>query len=95
MQSDELLRMRYGKSAEESARNPIVKAPRLVRNGLELKTDASSGADDAEAKSGDDAKPDADAAPSEASASEEAAPAAAPTASTESESSPGDFCGVW
>ena len=98
VQSDELLRMRYGKSADESARTPQLKAPRLVRN-LELKTDAASGADD-DAKAADgkadgdtadkaDAdKPEGDAAP--AAASEEAAPASAPTESN-SESSPGDF----
>jgi hypothetical protein len=93
VQSDEFLRMRYGGSSE-SARNPVVKAPTLARV-LERKTDASSGADDAEAKPGDasadgEAAP-SDAAPSDATASEEAAPASAPTVSTESESSPGDF----
>ncbi|MET0789887.1 MAG: hypothetical protein ABW061_00070 [Polyangiaceae bacterium] len=94
VQSDELLRMRYGSSSAGSAREQLVKPPRLVRNTLELKTDASSGADDAEAKpSADDAKPDPDAEEAPATAtSEEAAPTAAATSSnSESESSPGDF----
>ena len=89
VQSDELLRMRYGKSAEGSAHKEL-KAPRLVRRDtLELKTDALSGADDedkdekSEAKEVDEETPDA-----EATEEEEAPPA---TASTESSSSPGDF----
>src|SRR3954464_2086496 len=62
VQSDELLRMRYGKSSESSHNQ--LKAPRLVRNTLERKTDALSG-EDAEAK------------PDEATADEEAPTAAA------------------
>jgi len=85
VQSDELLRMRYGKSSSESSRRDL-KAPRLVRNTLESKTDALSGADE-------EAKPEEKAAdeeaPSEETATEEAAPAAATT--EESSSSPGDF----
>ena len=95
VQSDELLRMKYGKSAEGSSHQQL-KAPRLVRRDmLELKTDALSGKDDeakddkakdeeAEAKTVDEETPDA-----EATEEEEAPPAA--TASTESSSSPGDF----
>jgi hypothetical protein len=90
VQSDELLRMKYGKSASSSSHLEL-KAPRLVRNTLESKTDALSGADD-EAK---DAKPDAKADDEEApaaAATEEAAPAPAATANTEeNSSSPGDF----
>ena len=52
VQSDELLRMTYGKPSGGSSHSEP-KAPRLVRN-LELKTDALSGADD----EGKDAKPD-------------------------------------
>jgi hypothetical protein len=96
VQSDELLRMRYGSSSTTSAHNQVLKAPRLVRNVLELKTDASSGADD---DADEDVKPKADAGDdSAAKATEEEAPTAtdaAPTssesASTESESQPGDF----
>src|SRR6185369_13646954 len=46
VQSDELLRMKYGKGASESSR-VAPKAPRLVRS-LELKTDALSGPNDAD-----------------------------------------------
>src|SRR3954469_10188718 len=77
VQSDELLRMHYGKQSGESARAPLVKAPQLARNVLELKTDASSGADDAETKSSDDTKSSGEAdsasdAPTEATADETA-----------------------
>jgi len=80
VQSDELLRMRYGKSSESAQRE--VKAPRLVRNTLELKTDALSGEDE-EAK------------PEEGTADEET-PTVAPTAeaaptSSEEERYPGEF----
>lgn len=80
VQSDELLRMRYGKSSESAQRE--LKAPRLVRNTLELKTDALSGEDE-EAK------------PEESTANEEA-PTAAPTAeaaptSSEEDRYPGEF----
>jgi len=92
VQSDELLRMTYHKAKSEGSHNEL-KAPRLVRNTLEWKTDALSGADD-EAKD-KEAKPDAQAdeeqAPA-ATATEEAAPAAtASTGSEDSGSSPGDF----
>ena len=97
VQSDELLRMRYGKSSGGSARNSLVKPPRLLRNTLELKTDASSGADD-EAKPKDDATSDAakeGAAGEEAPAAEPTAEATAATsessASSESQTVPGDF----
>lgn len=86
VQSDELLRMKYGASSESSHVEP--KAPRLVRNTLDSKTDALSGADD-EAKATDEAKPEAEGEEAPATADE-----AAPTevASTEtSSSSPGDF----
>jgi len=82
VQSDELLRMRYG-TPSESARNQQ-KAPRLVRNTLERKTDALSGEDE-------------EATPDEATADEEAPTAeseeAAPTSSSSEESSsyPGEF----
>ncbi|HEY0469729.1 MAG TPA: hypothetical protein VGC79_36315 [Polyangiaceae bacterium] len=88
VQSDELLRMKYGKAASESSHLQL-KAPRLVRNTVDSKTDALSGADE-EAKP-EEAKPEEATAGEEApTATEEAAPAA--TASTEeSSSSPGDF----
>ncbi|MEO6601359.1 MAG: hypothetical protein ABIQ16_15885, partial [Polyangiaceae bacterium] len=96
VQSDELLRMRYGSPAGGTARSPIVKAPRLVRNELQLKTDASSGADDEdgeEAKSKGDAS--ADPAASEEAPTAEATTESAPTStegsSSESETQPGDF----
>jgi len=87
VQSDELLRMTYGKPSGGSSHSEP-KAPRLVRN-LELKTDALSGADD----EGKDAKPDEKADDEEAPAAataEEAAPDAA-AAPEQSSSSPGDF----
>ncbi|HKO46909.1 MAG TPA: hypothetical protein VJV79_04260 [Polyangiaceae bacterium] len=99
VQSDELLRMRYGKSGDSAHNEP--KAPRLVRDTRDLqrlmrdtrdlKTDALSGADkdDApEAKVADEETPQATA--TEEEEDEEAPPPA--TASTEaSSSSPGDF----
>jgi hypothetical protein len=104
VQSDELLRMRYGSSSGQTARNLVVKPPRLVRNVLELKTDALSGAEKGAEKSADDddgkpkseasADPAAKAAGEEApaaAATEEAAPTSAQSASSESESQPGDF----
>ena len=101
VQSDELLRMTYGKSSSGSSHNEL-KAPRLVRNTLEWKSDALSGADgeDEDVKPEDaakadgapkpDTKEDEEEAPA-ATATEEAAPAATASASTESSSSPGDF----
>jgi len=89
VQSDELLRMKYGKSKSESSHNEL-KAPRLVRN-LELKTDALSGTDDdadPEAKSAGDAKATDEEAPA-ADTQAEAAPTAA--ASTDESGSYGDF----
>jgi hypothetical protein len=97
VQSDELLRMRYGSSSGGTARNRLVKAPRLVRNELELKTDASSGADDeaedAKPKDAASADPAAQAAGEEAptATATEAAPTSSDSASSESESQPGDF----
>ncbi|MEI9938146.1 MAG: hypothetical protein WDO69_13080 [Pseudomonadota bacterium] len=96
VQSDELLRMTYGKSSSGSSHNEL-KAPRLVRN-LEWKTDALSGADE----EGKDAAAQPEAKPADqANAADEEAPAAAPTeeaaptakASSTEESSraPGDF----
>src|SRR6185369_536009 len=77
------LRMRYGKSSESA--NTQLKAPRLVRNTLERKTDALSG-EDAEAK------PDEAAAGEEAPTEEAPTEGAAPTASSEESSSyPGEF----
>ena len=83
VQSDELLRMKYGKSAGETSRKEL-KAPRLVRRTLELKTDALSGADE-------EAAPDAE--PETKTEGEEAAPTTAETAPTTEESSsyPGEF----
>src|SRR4051812_47704432 len=86
VQSDELLRMRYGKSSESSHNE--LKAPRLVRNTLDLKTDAFSG-EDTGAKS-EEATSD------EATTDEEAptsAPTAdvAPTSGSEDSSYPGEF----
>jgi len=92
VQSDELLRMKYGKASDGSSHNEL-KAPRLVRRATpEWKTDALSGADE----EGKDAQPATEAAPSAESEEtpEAAAPEEAPiaTASTEeSGSSPGDF----
>ena len=84
VQSDELLRMKYGSSSESS--HIERKAPRLVRNTLDSKTDALSGADD-EAKATDEAKAEGE---EEPATEEEAAPTE--VASTESSSSsPGDF----
>ena len=86
VQSDELLRMKYGKSASGSAANEL-KAPRLVRRNLESKTDALSGPEDeaqdgaAETKAVDEQTPTA--------TEEEAAPTA--PAQEESTSFPGDF----
>ena len=59
VQSDELLRMTYGKSSSGSSHNEL-KAPRLVRNTLEWKSDALSGADgeDEDVKPEDAAKAD-------------------------------------
>src|SRR6188768_2269366 len=68
VQSDELLRMRYGKSSDSAQKQ--LKEQKLVRSTLDRKTDALSG-EDTEAKP-DEAKPD------EATADEEA-PTAAPT----------------
>jgi hypothetical protein len=82
VQSDELLRMRYGKSSESSHNQ--LKAPRLVRNTLERKTDALSG-EDTEAKP-EEATADEEA--PTAAATEEAAPT---TSSEESTSYPGEF----
>jgi len=82
VQSDELLRMRYGKSSESSHNEH--KAPRLVRDVRDLKTDALSGEDE-------EAKPDEATADEEAptaAPTEEAAPA---TSSEESSSYPGEF----
>jgi len=105
VQSDELLRMRYGKSGGESARTEL-RAPLLAQNRLEWKSDANSGADDEDDKEAapktgdatkdtDAAKADASEAPAEATAGSEAPTAAASTeaasTSPESESSPGDF----
>ena len=88
VQSDELLRMRYGSSAGGTARNRLVKAPRLVRNELELKTDASSGADDEQ----DDGKSKGDAS-ADAAAGEEAPAADATEAAPTSSGSEGSSSG--
>ncbi|HYP75450.1 MAG TPA: hypothetical protein VER12_05840 [Polyangiaceae bacterium] len=84
VQSDELLRMRYGKSSESSHNEQ--KAPRLARKTVESKTDALSGADE-------EAKPEESAAEEEESATtateEEEAPAA--TTSSEDSSYAGEF----
>jgi len=82
VQSDELLRMRYGKSSESSHNEQ--KAPRLVRDVRDLKTDALSGEDE-------EAKPDeapADEVAPTSAPTEEAAPA---TSSEASSSYPGEF----
>jgi len=88
VQSDELLRMKYGKDSSESSRTEP-KAPRLVRRALDTKTDALSGADD-EKDDPDTKEADTDA-PSATSEEEEDAPPAATASTEESSSSPGDF----
>ncbi|HET7545016.1 MAG TPA: hypothetical protein VFK05_34355 [Polyangiaceae bacterium] len=89
VQSDELLRMKYGKAKSETSRNAL-KAPRLLRNTLELKTDAFSGKDE-EATSAE-SEPETKA---EGEGEAEAAPAAASTeaapTSEENERYPGEF----
>jgi hypothetical protein len=91
VQSDELLRMKYGKS-EGSAQTEL-KAPRLVRNNPERKTDALSGADaegkDAasDTKEEDTESPDA----KEEEEEDDAPPPATASTEEESSSSPGDF----
>ena len=96
-QSDELLRMKYGKEAKASSRIQP-RAPQLVRNleprlirSPEWKTDALSG-QDAEGKAAaatEDAPATEDAAPTEGAApTADAAPAGV---STESTSYPGEF----
>jgi len=90
VQSDELLRMKYGKSTSEGARQEL-KAPRLVRN-LESKTDALSGTDEEAKEDAPDDKIVDEDAPAAAATEEEAA--SAPTdsaASEESERYPGEF----
>jgi len=87
VQSDELLRMKYGKSSGEVSHTEP-KAPRLARRTLDSKTDALSGADE-EGKDGqDDAAASDEEAPS-AEASTDSAPTTA--SSEESESYPGEF----
>jgi hypothetical protein len=93
LQSDELLRMKYGKS-EESAQKTL-KAPRLVRRNPEAKTDAFSGADAEGTAATSDAKvADQEATDEAAAAAEAETEAAAPTtasAEEEDESFPGEF----
>ena len=86
VQSDELLRMKYGKSRSASSYNEL-KAPRLVRSTVDTKTDALSGADDEDKGAKAEAKADDEEAPA---ATEEAAPAAA-ASSDESDSFPGQL----
>ena len=89
VQSDELLRMKYGKSAESSRIE--LKAPRLVRRTLELKTDALSGTDEADKGAEPEAKTAGEEAPTATATEEEAPPPAATASTEESSSSPGDF----
>jgi hypothetical protein len=84
VQSDELLRMKYGKSKAETSRAEP-KAPRLVRSTLEPKTDAFSGKDEEATDAEPEAKPEGE---------EQAAPAASTEAAPASEASeryPGEF----
>jgi hypothetical protein len=89
VQSDELLRMKYGKS--EGSSHKELKAPRLVRRTTpESKTDALSGVDE----EGKEAQPAADAdseESSDATATEEAAPSATDSTEEENPSFPGEF----
>lgn len=87
VQSDELLRMRYGKSSESSHNQ--LKAPRLVRRTLELKTDAFSG-EEPEAKP-EEAQPEGATADEEAPTAAPTEDAAPTTSSEESSSYPGEF----
>jgi hypothetical protein len=96
VQSDELLRMKYGKSHSESSHQEL-KAPRLVRRTPDSKTDALSGAEE-EGTGGETDAAATDAAATDAAATDEQAPAAeastdaAPTASSEeSDRYPGEF----
>jgi len=88
VQSDELLRMKYGKSASDSSRKEL-KAPRFARRDLELKTDALSGSDDTDKGESPDAAVASEETPDVAAAEEAAPTETAPT--EESSSSPGDF----
>jgi len=86
VQSDELLRMKYGKSSGDVS-HAEPKAPRLVRRTLDSKTDALSGADE-EGKDGEAASEVTD---QEAPAAEAEAAPTASASSQESDRYPGEF----